>query len=99
MTTDRPRPTDYDRLASAWLADGPTELVDRVLDAALREVHSTHQRRALRVPWRFPYMPAVTRATGIAAVALVAAVGAGGLLYLNSSGPGGPASPPPTAAP
>ncbi|MEA2673857.1 MAG: hypothetical protein QOI92_1049 [Chloroflexota bacterium] len=32
MTTN----SDFDRHASAWLADGPTELSDRVLDAALR---------------------------------------------------------------
>lgn len=35
-------------------------------------------------------MPALTRTTGIAAVALVAVVGAGGLLFLNANGPGGP---------
>ena len=102
MTTDRTRPTDFDRLASAWLADGPTELVDRVLDAALREIHSTPQRRASHAPWRFLHMPALTRATGLAAVALVAAVGVGGI-YLASNGSGGPGgrtSPPPaTQAP
>ena len=52
MSTDELRPTDFDRLAAAWLADGPTELADRVLDDALREVHRTHQRRRLVVPWR-----------------------------------------------
>ena len=35
MNTDRLRPTsDFDRLASAWLTEGPEELADRVLDAA-----------------------------------------------------------------
>jgi hypothetical protein len=95
---------DFDRRAAAWLADGPNELNDRVLGAALREVHVTHQRRALRVPWRFPLMPALTRTTAIAAVALVAVVGAGGVLYMNSGAGGGqptptgpqPASPPPS---
>ncbi len=93
--------SDFDRRAAAWLADGPSELNDRVLDAALYEVHLTHQRRALRVPWRFPPMPAFTRATGIAAVVLVAVVGAGGLIYVNSRAPSGPggATTPPTAAP
>jgi hypothetical protein len=92
--------TGLDRRAAAWLADGPTELSDRVLDAALHEVHLTQQRRAMRVPWRFPLMPALTRATGIAAVALVAVVGAGGLIYLNApGGPGGSTTPPATKAP
>jgi hypothetical protein len=47
-------------------------------------------------------MPALTRATGIAAVALVAVVGAGGFIYLNSNSPGGTGSqgtPGPTATP
>ena len=81
--------TNLDRRAAAWLADGPTELSDRVLGAALREVHLTHQRRVLRLPWRFPLMPALSRTATIAVVVLVAAVGAGGLIYLNSTGPGG----------
>jgi hypothetical protein len=80
---------DFDRHASAWLADGPTELSDRVLEAALREVQLTQQRRALRVPWRFPLMPALSRTTAMAALVLVAVVGAGTLFYLTSNRPGG----------
>jgi hypothetical protein len=90
--------SDFDRLARAWLEDGPTILSDFALDTALEEVHLTRQRRALRVPWRFLHMPALTRATGIAAVALVAVVGAGGLIYLNSKAPNG-AGGQPTARP
>lgn len=94
-----------DRHAAAWLADGPTELADRVLEAALREVHLTKQRRVLRVPWRFHLMPAFARSSGLATVAVVAVIGAGALLYLNrpgSSGVGattGPTSAPNTVAP
>lgn len=52
MTTDRTRPPyDVERLAAAWLAEGPTELADRVVDAALREVHVTRQRRVWE-PWK-----------------------------------------------
>jgi len=80
---------DFDRRAAAWLADGPTELHDRALEAALREIHLTHQRRALRAPWRFRFMPALTRAAGIAALTLVIAVGAGGLVYLGTRQPSG----------
>ncbi len=92
---------DFDRHASAWLADGPTELSDRVLDDALREVHVTHQRR-VRVPWRFPLMPALSRTTAMAGAVLVAVVGAGTFFYLTSNRPGGPGSPStsaPTTAP
>ena len=96
MSTGRLRPTsDFDRLASAWLTEGPEELADRVLAAALREVHLTRQRR-LRVPWRFLTMPALSRAAGVAAVAIVAIVGVGGIIYLNNA-PGEPGAP--TATP
>lgn len=97
--------TDTERILDAYLAPEADRLADRVLDAALDDIARTPQRRALRVPWRFPTMPAMSRATAIAAVALVAAVGAGGLIYLSSrapSGPGGPAtatSAPTTAPP
>ncbi len=43
MTTDR----DFDRIATAWLADGPEELSDRVLDAVVDQIHTTRQRHAL----------------------------------------------------
>jgi len=98
-----------ERILDAYLAPEADRLPDLVIDAALDEIARTPQRRAIRVPWRFPTMPALSRATGIAAVALVAVVGAGGLIYLNSGGflVGGPTastSPmtptvPPTAAP
>lgn len=84
--------TDFDRHASAWLADGPTELSDRVLEAALREVHLTRQRRRWSTPWRNTLMSVrmtVAAGVAVAAVAVVAAFGAIG---------GGTASPSPTAS-
>ena len=80
---------DAERILDAFLAPEGDRLPDRVLDAALDDIARTPQRRALRVPWRFPLMPALSRTATIAAVVLVAAVGAGGLIYLNSTGPGG----------
>jgi hypothetical protein len=93
-----------ERVLDAYLAPEADRLPDRVLDAALADIARTPQRRAMRVPWRFPTMPALTRATGIAAVALVAVVGAGTLISLNTRGPGDPggpatASPTPTPGP
>lgn len=99
MSTNR----DFDRIARAWLAEGPSEVADRVLDTALDEVHLTRQRRWFTAPWRFPQMLTLSRAGGLAALALVVAVGAGGLIYLNSKGPSGaggaPTSPTVTQAP
>ena len=91
MNTDR----DFERITSAWLADGPTELADRVLDAALGEVHLTHQQRALGVPWRTTSMSNPFRL----AVAVIAVVVVG-LFALNLpriSGIGGQSSAPPAS--
>ncbi len=104
MSTDRTRSvTEFDRLADAWLADGPTELSDRVLDDALREVHLTHQRRRGAAPWsgpfgprRFPQMNILAKAViGLVAV-LVLAVG--GYSFIGAhQGVGAPSpSPEPT---
>jgi hypothetical protein len=95
MTTDR----DFDRIALAWLADGPEELSDRVLDAVVDEIHVTPQRHALRLPWRFPSMTTPAR---VAAAAVVGVLAIGGALYLFSPGGsiGGPGpTPSPTASP
>jgi hypothetical protein len=96
MTNER----DFERIAKAYMADGPTLLADRVLDDALVAVHLTRQRRVLiPVPWRFPIMN--TNAKLAAAVVAVIAVGAIGLAWLGagaSSGPGGQASPSPSTA-
>jgi hypothetical protein len=91
---------DAERILDAFLAPEADRLNDRVIDAALADIARTPQRRALRVPWRFPFMPALTRATGIAAVALVAVVGVGGVIYLssNSGGSGSRSTPAPTTA-
>lgn len=93
--------SDTERILDAYLAPEADRLADRVIDAALADIARTPQRRALRVPWRFPPMPALSRATGVAVVALVAVVGAGTLFYLNSKpdGGGSQGTPLPTATP
>jgi hypothetical protein len=78
MTHER----DFDRIARAYMADGPTQLADRVLDDALAEVHLTRQRRVLRhVPWRYLPMNAFAK-LAVAAVAVIV-VGAVGLAILR----------------
>jgi hypothetical protein len=91
--------TDTERILDAYLAPEADRLADRVVDAALSDIARTPQRRALRAPWRFPFMPAFSRLTGIAAAVLVVVVGAGALVLLNSPGRfGGPPAPSPTPA-
>ena len=43
--------SEFDRIAKAWLVDGPAELPERVLDAVVDEIHLTRQWRAMRAPW------------------------------------------------
>lgn len=92
----------FEGAVNDWLEDGSDRTPRSAIDAVLLAVKTTPQERDLRIPWRFPFMPALSRASGLAAVALVAVVGAGALIYLNSTGPGGAGSQPtssPTTAP
>ena len=90
MSTNR----DFDWIAAGWLAEGPSELNDRVLDAALDEVHLTHQRRRPVVPWRTPYMSTPVRLA--AALAIVAIVGFAGFTFIRSGSNFGGPSPTPS---
>jgi hypothetical protein len=87
---------DFDRRAAAWLADGPSELNDRVLDAALREVHLTHQRRRWSAPWRTTLM---SLRLGLAAAVALVVIGLGGALYIGGGGPAPTTASTPTAVP
>jgi hypothetical protein len=91
---------DTERILDAFLAPEHDQLPDRVVDAALTEIARTPQRRALRVPWRFPLMPQLLR-YAVVAVVLVAVAGVGGALLLTRSDDLGPAAvaPSPTLAP
>ena len=71
MSTNR----DFERIAAAWVAEGPAELADRVLDAALDEVHLTHQRHRLSVPWRTSAMSMPIRLAAGIAVLLSVTIG------------------------
>jgi len=92
----------FERAVSDWLEDGSDRTPRSAIDGVLLAVRTTPQERDLRIPWRMPRMPALTRATGIAAVALVAVVGAGSVIYLASNrsggGVGSQVTPPPTNA-
>jgi len=91
---------DFDRTARLWLEDGPSQISDRALQAALDEIHITRQRRAWWPARRFSSMSfAIRLAAGVAAVLVVALVGIN-LISPRNGGIGGPApSPTPTPAP
>lgn len=82
---------EFDQRIADWLEVDPTIAPPDVMATVRAALPSIPQaRRGLPAPGRFPLMTALSRTTGIAAVALVAVVGAGGLLYLNSRAPGDP---------
>jgi hypothetical protein len=88
---------DFDRIAQAWLADGPTELPNRVLDAVVDEIHLTRQRGVVRAPWRNLRMKQMGRAmAGIAAIAVVLVGGT--ILLQPGSSPGTPGGPLPSTS-
>jgi hypothetical protein len=82
-----------------WLEDDPNAAPGQALDIVLAAFPSIRQRRASRVPWRFPNVNGMTR-LALAAAAVVA-VAVGGLYVFNRgpSGPGGPPTPTPSPAP
>ncbi len=86
---------DFDRTARLWLQDGPSQLADRVLEAALDEIHVTRQRRAW---WPARKVPSMNTAMKLAiAGAAVIVVAIAGLSLVPGGGPGGPiATPMPT---
>jgi len=85
---------DFDRTARTWLQDGPSQLSDRVLQAALDEIHVTRQRRLWWQARRFRSMGNAFRLAASATAIVVAA--AVGINLLPGGGPGGPQ---PTAVP
>ena len=93
MSTNDPR---FDRVARTWLAEGPVELADRVLDAALAEIHGTRQRRLVGAFRRDQF---VTRLDATLAAVLVVAVAAVLVGLPRDEGVGGPAAGTPSPSP
>ena len=87
---------DAERILDAYLAPGADRLPDRVIDAALSDIAQTPQRRALRVPWRFPTMNSYAKLAIAAVVVVVVAIGGFALLRPGGSSAVGAA---PTATP
>ena len=75
MTRDH----DFDRLADAWMAEGPMDLADNVLFGALEEIHGTRQRRSLAMAWRPLMSNSPFRAATLIAVLVVGGLAAVGI--------------------
>lgn len=92
MTTQR----DIEQALDHWLADGPIEIADRVVDSALETIDQTPQVRVPRLRWRNDQMPLFLKLAASAA-AVVALVFAGSLLLNRETGGSGAVpSPAPT---
>lgn len=92
MTAER----DIERAVRAWVAEGPEQLPDDYLDAALDEISMTPQRHAgWRAPTSSPMNNVIMMLTASAAVVLVAI---SGFLLSAYFGAGGPGIAPPTSA-
>ena len=92
MTTD----PELTRIVRSWLAEGVTDVPDRVLDSVMTELPATPQRRRWPPAWRDFSMNGYVRAA--AAVAVVTILVVGGISVLRPSLIGGPATPTPTPA-
>jgi dipeptidyl aminopeptidase/acylaminoacyl peptidase len=84
---------DIEPILDRWLTEGTDVLPDRSVEAVLRSVDRTRQRRALGMPWRTPDMDALSRPALLASATLIVVLAVGGLVYLGGRGPstGGPA--------
>jgi len=94
MTSDR----DIERILGSWLADGPAQVADRVIDDLATRINHQRQRPAWRLrAWRFSTMPTQLRFVVAIGALLVAAL-AGGVIFLGGGGRSQqPSSPSPSA--
>ena len=94
MNDDR----SLERAARSWVEQGPTQAPDRPVDAALTEIQSIQQDRALPILWRLPNMTGTSRlAAGLATIVVVVAAAA--FLVRSNPGTGGVPSPSPSPSP
>ena len=92
--------TDFDRIAQSWLQDGPTEMPDRSLQAALDEVHVTSQQRFGAARRVIPMIGNTWRVAAAAVIGLLIILGGITFLGGRQGGVGGtPSTPTPTATP
>lgn len=84
---------DLDRVLDRWMDDGPTVVADRVIAAAMTDVHTTRQIGARWAPLKELFMTMKPAAT-LLALAIVAAVGVAAYQLIWAGGNlGGPSEP------
>ena len=87
--------TDIERIIERWFDDGPSRMPDRVAVVVAERIDRQRQRRAWRLPWRFPTMSTPIKLIVAGAALLVILAGA---VFVGGGG-AGPALPAPTATP
>ena len=91
---------DTERILDAFLAPEHDQLADRVLEASFADIARTPQRRALRVPWRFPnVMNMSSTARNVLVAALILGALGGGTYLVAGRGPTPTPTPASTPAP
>jgi hypothetical protein len=93
------RPADVDRTLESWLAEGPSQLPDPVIDRIVGQIDTKHQRKHWWLPRRETMNRMLLSVGGVAAAVLIAVVG---FAYFNGgAGPnvGGVPTPSPSPAP
>jgi hypothetical protein len=91
------QPREIEGVLDRWFADGPRELSDRALGAALSEIDQTRQLGAHVVPWRYSEMPTPMRLLLVAAL-MAASAGAAFILAGGANPDVPPSSPGPSTA-
>jgi hypothetical protein len=96
MTTRQPSDFDFDRTIDAWLAIGPTELSDRVVQSARAEVARTRRQGTWRRSWIPTGVFSRRLVAGLATVVVIAALVGVGLRLATLPPNGTKPSPSPT---
>src|SRR3972149_4329455 len=91
---------NIERLLDHWLADGPNEVNDRVIDVVADRIGRQHQQSAWRVSWRDSHMNSYVKPLlAVAAVVVIAVAGIAILGRPSGSDVGGAVSPAAPASP
>lgn len=90
---------DIELILDRWLGEGTDVLPDRSVEAVLRSVERTSQRRAFGSPWRFPTMNGSSKFALSAGAAVVVVLVAGGLIFYGGSRAPTVGGPTPSSAP
>ena len=90
---------DIELILDRWLGEGTDVLPDRSVEAVLRTVERTSQRRAFGSPWRFPTMNGSSKLALSAGAAAVVVLVAGGLIFYGGSRAPSVGGPTPSSAP